>query len=263
MGHVERLFGQYERYVVDRADNEEDAEVNAAVVLWHPDDEILLSIALAAAQNYRMRLHGITLSRGEATTKNFRRHEGFDPALGHRSEEAASGARSLGFASHTQLEAPDGQPHHDLSQYTAAVADILMDRNIDLVLSTTRMSPHDGADHMAAGMVAFMAAERATQGFGRHMGVMIVQPGERGHYAAESYTESLAIAGRIAMANSSQFRVGPAGDRPADWYALTEDWAMHPDDWRELQQQQYPIAGTAWHTYAKCGQLLVPQLLAA
>lgn len=262
MGYATQLFEQYERLVADREDNDE-AEAEAAAVLWHADDEMLISIALAAARNYRIRIHGITLSRGEATTKNFRGHEGFDPAVGHRSEEAAAGARSIGLASHTQLEAPDGQPHRDLSRYASEVADILMDRNIDLVLSTTKMSPRDSADHTAAGMVAFMAAEQATQGFGRHMGVMIVQPGERGNYAAESYAESLDIVARIAMANSSQFRAGPAGDCPEDWYRLTEDWAMHPDDWRELQEQQYPIAGTAWHTYAKCGQLVVPQFVAA
>src|SRR5581483_3393844 len=109
MRQVKSLFRWYEQYVADRADNE-TATIEAAVIVWHPDDSLLLSVALSAARQYRMRFHGITMSLGEATTKNFRAHEGFDPKLGHRAEEAKAEARNLGFVSHTQLEAPDGQP---------------------------------------------------------------------------------------------------------------------------------------------------------
>lgn len=260
MSRVGQLFEQYEDYVVAREDDDTTA-IEAAAVLWHPDDEIILSIALAEAGLYNVRIHGITLSRGEATTKNYRQHEGFEPALGHRVLEAVSGAGALEFASHTQLEAPDGQPKCDLDRYANQVADILMSRNVDLVLSTTRMSPYDSLDHLAAGVVAFMAAEKATKGFGQHMGVMIVQPGKRGEYVAEQYERSLDVVRRVSLANRSQFRVETIAAQP-DWIPLTGGFAMHPDDWKELKRSQYPLEGIATHTYAKCGQLLVPQLVA-
>lgn len=93
------------------------------------------------------------------------------------------------------------------------------------------------------------------------MGVMAVQPRNQGNYRAEHYTRSLEIVSGIAQANRSQFRVERIDAQPG-WIALTEEYAMHPDDWRELQSHRYPMEGIATHTYTRCGQLLVPQLVA-
>lgn len=257
MYKVQELFAEYESQAL--AQEGEDAVVEAAAVVAHPDDEIILSNLLALAMQSGMRIHGYTLTPGEKTTKNFRAYEGFDPRRGHRSEEAREGALGAGFATHDQLFGVDGNLEDHRSWMVGAVSELMIAHEVSLVFSISQMDEGDSFDHTSAGRIAQDAANQVAQSQGRHVGSLTVLPSSQGIWQAASSNESLDIVRKVASANDSQFRVGPAADRPADWIPVSSGHSMHPEDWAELQK--YPIGDIACHSYAQYGHLLVPQMV--
>ncbi|MFI5275369.1 MAG: PIG-L deacetylase family protein [Candidatus Saccharimonadales bacterium] len=258
MFSVQELFHEYESYKSDEAGN--GAEVTAAAVLAHPDDEMVISNLIAAAKTRRIKLLGITLTRGEASTKNHRAHDPeFALQQGSRAHEAREGALLAGFVDHFQQEGTDGNLESDVPWLINDVAELLVAHEVDIVFGISQMKPHDSYDHESAGKVGLGAASLAAQSLG-HVGMLTVQPDGRGQWTAESSAASLDVVRKIACANDSQFRVGQVEDRPTDWYEFTPGFSMHPEDWSELDQL-YPINGIATHSYAQYGRLLVPQLV--
>lgn len=257
MYKVHELFSEYQSHA--SAEAGEDAVIEAAAVVAHPDDEIILANLIAQANTFGMRIHGLTLTPGEFTTKNFRAYAGFDPRQGHRKDEAREGALAAGFATHDQFFGVDGQLEDHRSWMVGSVAELLVEHEVDLVFSISQMGSEDSYDHTAAGNIAHDAANMTALSQGRHVGVLTVQPSSQGIWQAESSADSMDIIRRVASANDSQFRVGPVEDRPADWVPVASGHAMHPEDWAELQQ--YPIGGVACHSYTQYGRLLVPQLV--
>ena len=258
MYHVHELFSQYKSHKSETASN--SAVVKAAAVHAHPDDEIVNSILYAEAIRCGIKVMGITLSRGEASTKNHREFD-LEFALrdGDRSQEARDGALLAGFMGHEQLSGKDSALGHDAPRLVDEVAGLLVANEIDLVFGMSQMSAADSYDHAVAGEIGLLAARKAAQELGR-VGVLTSRPDGRGSWFAKSSPESLEIVRLVAQANSSQFRVGEVDDRPDDWYEFTPGHAMHPEDWNELDSS-YPITRDATYTYTKCGRLLVPQLL--
>lgn len=257
MYKVHELLAEYESHASAR--DGDAAVVKAAAVVAHPDDEIIMNNVLALALQSGVRVHGITLTPGEATTKNFRAYDGFDPKLAHRQDEAREGALAAGFATHDQLYGIDGRLEEHRDWMAGAVAELLVEHEVDLVFSISQMGEADSYDHTMAGNIAHEAANTTANKRGQHIGVLAVQPSSLGIWQANSSAESLDLVRRVASANDSQFRIGPAQDRPADWIPISSGHAMHPEDWAELQQ--YPIDGISCHSYAQYGQLLVPQLV--
>lgn len=257
MYKVHELFAEYESHVSAR--DGEDAVVTAAAVVAHPDDEIIMNNVLAMATQSGMRIHGITLTPGEATTKNFRAYDGFDPMRAHRTDEAREGALAAGFATHNQFFGVDGRLEEDHQWMVGAVAELLVEHEVDLVFSISQMGEGDSYDHTVAGNIAHEAGQATAHKQRRHVGVLAVQPSSRGIWQANSSAASRDIVRKVASANDSQFRIGPAQDRPADWIPISAGHAMHPEDWAELQQ--YPIDGVSCHSYAQYGHLLLPQLV--
>jgi LmbE family N-acetylglucosaminyl deacetylase len=255
MGHVQELLQRYESYKTDIHGGAEP--IKAAVVVAHPDDEIILSNLLAVAKRSGVRLHGITLTRGESTTKNFRRFEDFTPRRGDRADEARKGALRAGCMTHDQLRGTDEGLAHDVPWLAGAVADLLMAHEVDLVFGLSQMGPNDSPDHAAAGNIALRSAQLVSREEERHIGVLTVRPDARGFWYADSSVESMALILAVTIENNSQFRVGLTEDRPYDWFPLAEDYSIHPADWQELQQ--YPVTRAATHSFVQCGRLLVPQ----
>lgn len=253
---VQELFAEYESYTSNR--NGDDAVVEAAAVVAHPDDEIILSNAIAHANEFGMRIHGFTLTPGELTTKNFRAYEGFDPRLAHRTDEAREGALGAGFVSHEQFFGVDGDLENNRSWMAGAISELLIAHDVSLVLSISQMGAGDSYDHTSAGNIAHDAANMAAIAHGQHIGVLTVQPNSRGVWQADSSAASLDIVRKVASANDSQFRIGPAEDRPADWIPVSSGYSMHPEDWAELGQ--YPMDGVACHSYMQYGHVLVPRM---
>lgn len=253
---VDTLFGYYQSQAPVRADG--TAEITAAAVLAHPDDEIILSNVIAKARKYGICMVDMTLSRGEASTKNHRAEDaGFDLVQGSRGQEAREGAISAGFTEHHQFDGTDGNLAQDAPWLVSEVAGLLIAREVDLVLSISQMTDTDSYDHTVAGMVGNKAAGIAAEALG-HVGMLQIQPNGQGEWCAESTPDSLAIVSKIASANDSQFRIGPADDRPSHWAEVSPGFVMHPADWAELNGL-YPITGISTHSYVQCGRLLVPE----
>lgn len=228
------------------------AEIDA-----HPDDYVPHANAhYLIGQIGGITRHNITLTRGENTGKNYHSSKKFDPKKGHREAEGREGARRMGFNSYEQLAGIDRQLYASESWLVPKVAALLVEREVDLVLTLSQMHPGDSPDHAAASAIALKAAQLAHQATRRSIGVLILQGDKQGDVFAQTTPNSTLLAHQAAEANSSQFRYGPLGDEPMAWPVVSSGQTMHPDDLQALLQ--YPVQQDATYTFTQIGNVPMP-----
>ncbi len=235
------------------------ADLVIAEIDAHPDDFVVLAGAHAAADavNPKPRKHNYTLTAGEATTKNHHRDPKFDPKAGHRETEGRLGAHRIGFETYTQLDGTDGSLLHDRKRLVPIIASLILDDEVNLILSLAQFGEHDSPDHAAAGYIAVEAARQVHETTGRSIGVLVAQPGMQGEWHTPASVEAARLAHVGAAANPSQFRYRHPAEQP-DWPVAENGLAIHPQDHAELDQ--YPLGRKATYTLIEFGSLVVPQL---
>ena len=229
------------------------AEVDA-----HPDDFVIHANAHHAisARGGNIRRHNITLTAGEDTGKNYHPDRAFDPRQGHREAEGRQGASRMGFQTYKQLRGTDRDLLRDRAQLVPKVAELLIAREVDLVLSLSQVTPRDSPDHAAAGLITVEAAQLAHRETGRPIGILTVQGGGQGDWLAEATPDSMLLGHQAAEDNTSQFRYAEVAAQPG-WPIVSSGRALHPDDLAELRQ--YPIQHDAAYTLVNIGGLSVAQ----
>jgi len=227
------------------------AEIDA-----HPDDYVPhANLHSLVNRHGGITRHNVTLTRGEGTGKNHHPDKKFDPKKGHREAEGRLGAARLGFDTYKQFAGIDRRLHLSRPWLVPRVAALLVEREVDLVLTLSQVNPGDSPDHATASAIALEAAQLAHQKTRRPIGVLTLQGDMQGSVLVEATPDSMLLAHQAAAANSSQFRYGELRDH-IDWPVVSSGQAMHPHDLEALLQ--YPVQRDATYTLAQIGSLTLP-----
>lgn len=129
-------------------------------VVAHPDDEILVSTALADAAHRGAQVTLVTASRGEHGL-----HAGDDGDLGAvRAAEAEASARALGVGEHLQWSFPDGNVAPDAPTIAARLVALIRSERPDVIVTfaeETGYSLHP--DHLAVARAVHAAVDAAAR----------------------------------------------------------------------------------------------------
>jgi len=134
-------------------------------VVAHPDDEILVSTALADAARRGARVTLVTVSRGEHGIAAPPRGVALDGDLGAvRAAEAGATARALGVTAHQIWDFPDGELAPDAPRIAARLVPLIRAERPDLVVTfaeETGYSLHP--DHLAVAHAVRAAVDAAAR----------------------------------------------------------------------------------------------------
>jgi LmbE family N-acetylglucosaminyl deacetylase len=214
----------------------------------HPDDHLTQIHAIHAAVPLAEFVAELTLTQGEETTINHRRHESppFDPRAGHRSSENLAAARLLGLHGIDTLDAPDGGLAREAEKWSSVVGLWLETRRIEVLLT---LGLGDHADHRASGYIGKLAAIQAQHA----VNVLELQlAGEPGDIQIEPTEAGIVRALRAAQAHGSQFRIQCGNVK--GWPAIA-GYAIDLDSYRGLNA--YPIWHAASYIWYPAGSLAV------
>jgi len=199
--------------------------------------------------------HLITLTPSNNGTRNFA-PDVTDIRNGGRITEGRASAKVLGYQTDAQLYAPDGNVAQHIDTIVPTVAEWIRHYDINLLLSTARLTDHP--DHIAAGIIAFRAAQLVAYEDERRIGILEVHPtyGQQGAWRANATPESKNLLHQALAKNVSQFRYIHPAEAPYDAYRIvTDSLALHQEDRNALSI--YPIETDATYTYCQVGQLAV------
>ncbi len=191
MVHIQKLF--------------ENGERRVGVISAHPDDELSNTALALIMQQTKTPVHGIILSKGEASTKNYpqKAYPNFSVGEGDRITEGIKAAQRIGLHSIRFAEGKDGMLLKNRQILTSVIATWALDHELNTFVT---LGLTDHIDHEASNLIAHRAAQQLYEDGELAVDILSVQHFNRGNVYVQSTAESRELAGFVAEAHASQIR---------------------------------------------------------